>query len=446
MTILCVKCGKTYASFGLTGESPTHCNDCRDPEMVNLNSKKCILCNEVRSSFGIKNSLSGATHCNDCKLPGMVNVVSKMCIVCNETQPSFGIKNSLGGATHCNDCKLPGMVNVVSKMCIVCNEVRPNFGIKNSLDGATHCNDCKLTGMVNVKDKRCIVCNETIPKFGIKNSLDGATHCNDCKLPEMTDLRHKKCILCEKTRPSYGFVGQQATHCAKDKIPGMYTRPNRQCEEDDCKETALWGTTEPLHCETHSKPPEIFMCVQTCQNCNRVDILNNEGLCITFCKPDAIYQRRKREKKFETQVLKYLDEHLVTDIVPVDDMIIDSNCNKKRPDRLYDTGTHVVIVEVDENQHSSYEPDCELLRMHQLYEAAGLPCIFLRYNPNNYRVNGFIKKTPLKKRLETLTRWVKYCIDTPSILGDAQIKYKYLFYDDYDETDTDFITFTYMDL
>src|SRR3989344_2542882 len=109
-------------------------------------------------------------------------------------------------------------------LCVKCEKTIPTYGFKNSPDGPTHCSPCQLPGMTDLKSKMCIVCEKKHPSFGIKDSLD-ATHCNDCKLPEMTDLKHKKCIVCEKTRPSYGFVGQQATHCAKDKQPGMYTRP-----------------------------------------------------------------------------------------------------------------------------------------------------------------------------------------------------------------------------
>jgi hypothetical protein len=39
----------------------------------------------------------------------------------------------------------------------------------------------------------------------------------------------------------------------------------------------------------------------------------------------------------------------------------------RRPDILIDCGTHVIIVEVDENCHKSYESTCENKRICALY-------------------------------------------------------------------------------
>jgi hypothetical protein len=174
---------------------------------------------------------------------------------------------------------------------------------------------------------------------------------------------------------------------------------------------------------------------------------------LNFCEPDAIYQQIKREKKFEKLTLSYLDKYLQTEILPVDDSITDSMCNKKRPDRVYDCGTHFVIVEVDENQHKSYdmkdEIGCksEMVRMHQIYEALGyMDVIFLRFNPNNFRVAGKLQKVNMQKRLEMLLKWTEYCIgkipntDDNEESKESGVKYKYLFYNEYDETDTDFKT------
>jgi hypothetical protein len=60
--------------------------------------------------------------------------------------------------------------------------------------------------------------------------------------------------------------------------------------------------------------------------------------------------------KKETVVHRYLDEHIKMKPVLVDKKI-DDGCSGKRPDRLYDIGTHIVVVEVDEYQHSGYSKD-----------------------------------------------------------------------------------------
>ena len=69
----------------------------------------------------------------------------------------------------------------------------------------------------------------------------------------------------------------------------------------------------------------------------------------------------------------------------------------------------------------------------------GLPCIFLRWNPDNFKVNGIInKKHNMNKRLEILKKWVEYCIKLDISKIDCLVQYKKLFYDDYNEADISF--------
>ena len=71
--------------------------------------------------------------------------------------------------------------------------------------------------------------------------------------------------------------------------------------------------------------------------------------------------------------------------------------NTYRPDILYDCDTHIVVVECDENQHRNYNWEAcannkslrhsEDKRMFAISQAYGLPAIFIRWNPDNFRVN-----------------------------------------------------------
>ena len=135
------------------------------------------------------------------------------------------------------------------------------------------------------------------------------------------------------------------------------------------------------------------------------------------------------------------------------DRIIDSTCNLYRPDILYDCGTHIVIVECDENQHKNYPwESCSLnrslehmeeKRMYEIMVAYGLPAIFLRWNPDNFNVKGsegpgvlrINKKYNNARRLEMLVKWVNYCMKLEVNQG---VIYKKLFYDEYEEDDMSF--------
>ena len=61
-----------------------------------------------------------------------------------------------------------------------------------------------------------------------------------------------------------------------------------------------------------------------------------------------------------------------TDITLILDSVVQDGCSKKRPDICIDLGSHVIIVEVDENQHQNYS--CENKRIMLLSEDFGFTC------------------------------------------------------------------------
>ena len=116
----------------------------------------------------------------------------------------------------------------------------------------------------------------------------------------------------------------------------------------------------------------------------------------------------------------------------------DRSCTLNKPDRVYNLGSHIVIVEIDEHQHKSYK--CilygdmkegrmkgERIRMYQIAQSFPEfpPCIFIRYNPDSYKDHkGTASKTPNGTRHELLVKWVQFCIKWENVRG---LKVKYLF-------------------
>lgn len=168
--------------------------------------------------------------------------------------------------------------------------------------------------------------------------------------------------------------------------------------------------------------------------------VKKDALCITYCSPNKIYQQQKKEKIQEKIVLNYLDNYITNLAVISDDKIIPNTCNiRSRPDRIYDCNTHWVIIEVDEGQHKGYKCEKgELVRMHEIQNAAGINCIFLRFNPDNYRVNGKLQKVNMNTRLKLLTKWIEKCREMRPKSDVEAVRYKYLFYDEFIETDLNF--------
>ena len=130
------------------------------------------------------------------------------------------------------------------------------------------------------------------------------------------------------------------------------------------------------------------------------------------------------------------------------DKTIKNGCSKKRPDLLIDLHTHVIIIEIDEEQHNRYELLCENKRIMEISQDLGHPnVVFIRFNPDSYNNNNnkkinscwtisssglsIIKKNYKKKwkeRLDTLKKEVTYWIEN---IPDKHINIKYLYYDGY---------------
>ena len=67
------------------------------------------------------------------------------------------------------------------------------------------------------------------------------------------------------------------------------------------------------------------------------------------------------------------------------DKKVEDGCSRRRPDLMCDLGYQVIIVEVDENQHTDYDCSCENKRIMQLSQDVGhRPIVFIRFNPDDY--------------------------------------------------------------
>lgn len=160
-----------------------------------------------------------------------------------------------------------------------------------------------------------------------------------------------------------------------------------------------------------------------------------EGYCV-FCYtnlfPDKIMTRNYKTK--ELNVVDHIKEHY-SEFTWVCDKRIQDGCSKKRPDLLLDLGTHIIIVEVDENAHTDYDCSCENKRLMELSKDVGYrPIVFIRFNPDQYtdingkiikscwkinKVSGILQIDPKKEdewkeRIGTLCEQIQYWIDNQS--------------------------------
>jgi hypothetical protein len=60
-------------------------------------------------------------------------------------------------------------------------------------------------------------------------------------------------------------------------------------------------------------------------------------------------------------------------------------CSKKRPDMVWDFATVVLWLEINEYQHQTYPPQCEIDRRHQIWEDLDCrPTVLIELNPDEY--------------------------------------------------------------
>ena len=152
--------------------------------------------------------------------------------------------------------------------------------------------------------------------------------------------------------------------------------------------------------------------------------------CIQVC-PDKPVARNYKTK--EKDVVDRIKESF-PNLTWIADKKVQDGCSSRRPDLLLDMGSHIIIVEIDENKHTVYDCSCEHKRLMQLsQDLQHRPIVFIRFNPDSYtnqagetvkscwRTNGLgvmvISKTKQKEweeRNSILKQQIQYWITNPN--------------------------------
>ena len=117
------------------------------------------------------------------------------------------------------------------------------------------------------------------------------------------------------------------------------------------------------------------------------------------------------------------------DFTFIADKTVQDGCSKRRPDMLLDMGSHIIMTEIDENKHTSYDCSCENKRLMELSKDVGhRPIVFIRFNPDAYiNQDGVLVKScwslnklgvmtirdknKWEKRIDVLVQQIQYWID-----------------------------------
>jgi len=251
--------------------------------------------------------------------------------------------------------------------------------------------------------------------------------CRDCGGSQFCDHNRRKCLCRECGGVSICEHNKERTKCRDCKGGSL-------CEHDkiksNCRECGGLSFCKHGRRKTHCK-----LCggSQLCKTplCETRGTKKYNGYCMPCCIhmcPEITVSRNYKTK--EREVSDKIKESF-PDFKWVLDKRVEGGCSKRRPDLLLDLETHIIIIEVDENKHTTYDCSCENKRLMEISrDLDHRPIVFIRFNPDGYvdstgkkisscwKVNGngvmTIMKTRQKEwdnRISTLKDQVKYWVE-----------------------------------
>ena len=161
-----------------------------------------------------------------------------------------------------------------------------------------------------------------------------------------------------------------------------------------------------------------------------------EGFCLPCFVNNPENHHKPAMSNYKTKEKDVVDRitQTFTDFTWVADKRVQDGCSRRRPDLLLDMGSHIIIVEIDENKHTNYDCSCEHKRLMELsQDLQHRPIVFVRFNPDDYtnqegllikscwKLNKLgimqIMKTKEKEweeRIDILKQQIQYWIDNPT--------------------------------
>jgi len=294
-------------------------------------------------------------------------------------------------------------------------KIQPAFNNEGETK-ALYCSKHKIEGMVNVISQTCI---------------------------------HERCNI----QPVFNNEGStKALYCSKHKIEGMVNVIGHTCIHYGCKIQPVFnneGETKVLYCSKHKLEGMINIKDKICKNewCLTQVQKKYDGYCL-YCYmnlfPDKPVSRNYKTKEYA--VVEFVKTKFPS-LDWISDKRIFDGCSKRRPDLFLDLGYQIIIIEVDENQHTAYDCSCENKRIMELSQDVGhKPIVFIRFNPDDYDDNEIrisscwslnnkgicvVKKSKNNEwiqRLNTLKEQLNYWIN-PDNITNKTIEIIQLFYD-----------------
>ena len=420
---------------------------------MDLNSEFCGLC-VIKETKKCEHGKQKA-NCKDCKGSGICEhgIQKYYCHDCKGGGICIHDKykrycKECGGNSFCEHDKL-------KRNCIICS--KSSFCIHDKLK--TACRECKgSTFCIHDKYKRmCLECSGSA--YCVHNKIKNI--CIECKGSAICEHNKRKDICKDCKGSSICIHNRNKRTCKECEGSALCEHGIQKLTCKDCKGSAICIHNKiKYNCKeckgssycSHDKQK------RRCKICNGSELCKSkwcetratkkyDGYCV-YCFinlfPDKEISRNYKTKEkdvVERIKLKY------PNFSWIHDKIIQDGCSLKRPDLLLDMGSHIIIIEIDENSHTDYDNSCENKRIMTLSQDVGhRPIVFIRFNPDDYinedglkikscwknnKANGLIsldknKLIEWNERINILLDKIKYYIDNPT---NKTIELMHLFYD-----------------
>lgn len=79
---------------------------------------------------------------------------------------------------------------------------------------------------------------------------------------------------------------------------------------------------------------------------------------------------------------------------------------RRRIDLRAQIGNRIIAIEIDENEHRGYDPDDEVLRYDEIVDSHTTNYLFIRINPDSFRVNGLVQNPSFEERLRIVEQTI----------------------------------------
>lgn len=376
--------------FCIPGNKDKYCSTHATSEMIDCYALQCteVKCTTKPIYGYIRNK---PIKCTLHKLANMIDLVHKKCKIDSCTKrPVYGYNKGIG--IYCSEHKIEGTRDVCNVICKYdnCNKLNPLYNFKNSNDRGIYCKSHKLPGMIDVMHKSCIIDGcETRAGYNFKD-MEPIYCAKHITSKDMVSVTSKKCIVKNcSTTCTFGIPGTERTHCFLHKLPNMVSLVGKRCEYPDCHLTPTYDFigNKGRWCVKHKDPNAVDVRHTMCQICYsiRANTSVYKGYCMRcymYINPDnPIIKNYKTKEKYVAEFIR----DKFTELNIMFDKRIENGVSMRRPDVYIDLSSHVIIIEIDENQHSDYDCICENKRTMELFIDAGSRHLtIIRFNPDSY--------------------------------------------------------------